>query len=150
MGKIAGIPDSGTEKMRAAVYYDKHDVRIEGVADIRRSMLKLILRALQRSVVRNSRTTKYSSRWLSMYVSDDLVELLANAAYVRGMQPPMMQADAKADLYLSICGTDLHEWHDGGSYESSHKYVWLRKSPQPTFIRNKGVPILFQASHSLL
>lgn len=31
MGKIAGIPDSGNEKMRAAVYYDKHDVRIEGI-----------------------------------------------------------------------------------------------------------------------
>jgi len=31
MGKIAGIPDSGNEKMRAAVYYDKHDVRIEEI-----------------------------------------------------------------------------------------------------------------------
>jgi len=64
MGKIAGIPDSGNEKMRAAVYYDKHDVRIE---EICRPELK-----------------------------DD--EVLVKVAF------------------NGICGTDLHEWHDGANF----------------------------------
>lgn len=28
---IAGLPEDGKDRMRAAVYYDKHDIRIEDV-----------------------------------------------------------------------------------------------------------------------
>lgn len=28
---IAGLPKDGKDRMRAAVYYDKHDIRIEDV-----------------------------------------------------------------------------------------------------------------------